>query len=269
MVRSLAKRTHARKSARKRVTKTGVRKRATKTAARKKPRAYAHKHLPVSRRYSYTPELKADVRCRYETTAERVVDLAADCGIHPTTLQRLANREGWLRFAPPPRDLPPAAKLALEVEALAQAPLIPAQAGIQGPDCGPNSSGSPLSRGRADDAMAADNVEPPDRVARLLAAADAELTTVERMRARMQAEPERPADADVTARTLARLTIIVRDLQHMQRAMPHPTGQIYDDLPADLDAFRDALAHRIDALFAGAPDAAADAPPDDAAAAPA
>src|SRR4051794_25088621 len=109
-------------------------------------------HLPVSRRYTYTPELLADVRRRYEETEEPVVDLAADCGIHPTTFQRMANREHWQRHQPSPRGLSPAAKLAAEAEALAQTPLIPAPAGIQRDDCNAGlDPGSSLARGRAAD----------------------------------------------------------------------------------------------------------------------
>ena len=91
----------------------------TRAPARK--RAYQHAHLPVSRRYTYTPELLADGRRRYEQTEEPVVAIAADFGIHTTTFQRMANREHWLRYRPPPRDLSPAAKLAAQAEAFAQA----------------------------------------------------------------------------------------------------------------------------------------------------
>jgi hypothetical protein len=40
----------------------------TRTRVRKAARVYAHAHLPQSRRYSYTPELMADGRRRYEQT---------------------------------------------------------------------------------------------------------------------------------------------------------------------------------------------------------
>ncbi len=55
-----------------------------------------------------------------EQTEDRVVDMAADAGIHPTTFQRLAKPRGLgCAMLPPPRDLPAAAKLAAEAEELA------------------------------------------------------------------------------------------------------------------------------------------------------
>jgi hypothetical protein len=66
----------------------------TRTRVRKAARVFIHAHLPRSRRYSYTPELMADGRRRYEQTEDRIPDIAADFGIHPTTFLRLAKREG-------------------------------------------------------------------------------------------------------------------------------------------------------------------------------
>jgi len=103
-----------------------TRKRVRKVAPARKiarPRAYTHRHFPVSRRYTYTPELLAEGRRRYERTEDRIVDIAADFGIHKTTFQRMANDKGWVRYAAPPRDLSRSAKLAAEAEALEQAAL--------------------------------------------------------------------------------------------------------------------------------------------------
>ena len=96
------------------------------------------------RRLSVTPELMADVRRRYEQTEEPLATMAADLGCSNETVRNIAKRENWTRYVPPPRDLTRAAKLRIQVEALAQAreqgaaqaaaqqsPLIPAQAGIQ------------------------------------------------------------------------------------------------------------------------------------------
>ncbi len=79
-----------------------------------------HAHLPDTRRRRYTPDLMADGRRRYEQTPEPVEAIAFDFGCHKATLQRLANREGWVRFAPPPHDLSPAAKLMRAAERLAE-----------------------------------------------------------------------------------------------------------------------------------------------------
>ena len=74
---------------------------------------------PTRRRY--TPALKADGKRRYEKTDEQTSLIAADFGIHPGSFWRLAKREGWVRYVPPPRDISSAAKLQVQAEALEQA----------------------------------------------------------------------------------------------------------------------------------------------------
>ncbi len=217
-------------------------------------------HPPSPRRYSYTPELLASGRHRYERTADSIPDIALDFGIHKTTLQRLARREGWVRFAPPPRDLPAAVKLAAQAEALAPPPLVPAQAGLQehDRDAGGFGSGSRPSRGRADETASTepDAARPPvaATVGRLHRAVLAELAAVERMRAVLDAEPQSPLAAERTSRTLSSLTATLHRIQRMQAGLPD-TGPNDDDIPADLDALRDALARRIAAFMASRPDA--------------
>jgi hypothetical protein len=209
---------------------------------------------PVSRRYIYTPELLADGRRRYEQTDHRVIDIAADFGIHPTTFQRMANREHWVRYVPPPRDLSPSARLAAEAAALEAALSLP-PAEPQAPPV-PDSSPPGDARMRTGDEAAA--ALPPtaatiDRLHRVVLAVHA---TVEAMRARMKAEPETPAAADVTARTLARHTQILQTLQRMRCGLPGTEAhdRYDDDMPADIDAFRDALARRIEAFMASRTD---------------
>ena len=93
------------------MTRPRARKRASKNCVRKAARAYTHAHLPQARRYSFTPELMADGRRRYEQTAGgRSPSSPPTSASTQTTFQRLANREGWLRYVPPPRDLPAAAE---------------------------------------------------------------------------------------------------------------------------------------------------------------
>ena len=75
--------------------------------------------MPSPRRYTYTPELLASGRHRFEHTTDSIPDIAVDFGIHKTTLLRLAKREGWVRYVASPRDLPAAVKLARQAEALA------------------------------------------------------------------------------------------------------------------------------------------------------
>jgi hypothetical protein len=84
-----------------------------------------------------------------------------------------------------------------------------------------------------------------------------ELTTVEAMRTALGHVPQRPVDAVRTARTLA---ILTQTLQHLQRLRAGETLQAkgaptdYDDMPADIDEFREALARRIEAFMESRPD---------------
>jgi hypothetical protein len=61
---------------------------AKRTSARRR-------HLPPPRRYTYTPELMASGRHRYEHTADTITDIAVDFGIHKTTLQRPTGSTRW------------------------------------------------------------------------------------------------------------------------------------------------------------------------------
>jgi hypothetical protein len=70
------------------------------------------------RGHSFTPELLASGRRRYEQTDETITSLAIDFGVHRITFQRLADRAGWVRHVRVPLDLPVAAKLLGEAEAL-------------------------------------------------------------------------------------------------------------------------------------------------------
>ncbi len=171
-------------------------------------RASAPAQLPVSRRYRYTPELLASGRRRYEESGETITAIAADFGVHKTTLQRLAKREGWMRYVAPARDLPAAARLAAEVEALAPVPDAPP------------------------DQAAADMASVSGTVSRLHAAVLAELASVEAMRAALNKVPQHPQDAALTARTLASLTDTLNKLQRLQCAQPQ-SGIPNDDMPAD------------------------------------
>ena len=194
-----------------------------------------------------------------------------------------------MRYVPPPRDLPPAVKLAAQAEALEarQAALtLPPRSGGEGrpPELAqqatadgvggigaskepPNPSPPFAARmGGGEESAAAPAQEdagsaregppqeplppPPVTIERLHRDALAELAAVERMRAMLDAEPQSPLDAERTARTLSSLTVTLQRIQRMQCGPPITGAENDDDLPADLDAFRDALARRIEAFFA-------------------
>ncbi len=192
----------------------------------------------MSRRYRYSPALLADGRRRYEQTDEPATTIAADFGINKSTLSRMAGREGWVRYVPPVRDLPAAARLAAEADALTQTPFIPAPAEIRAPDRHVDASGpgSPLSRGRTDEFA-----PPQDTVARLQAAVLAELTSVEAMRLALKSLPQKPADAARTARTLVAAHRHALPSCSACRPPAPQQGHANDfanDMPADIDEFR-------------------------------
>jgi hypothetical protein len=85
-----------------------------------------------------------------------------------------------------------------------------------------------------------------------------ELASVKAMRARMRETPQCPADAEKTARTLNSLMTILRGIQQLQCSAPAQPEtnhhDDYDDLPADIDEFREKLARRIEAFMESRPD---------------
>ena len=183
---------------------------------------------PSSRRHVFTPELLARIRHRYENTTDTVPDIAAELGVHKVTLQRMANRENWVRYVPPPHDLTPSARLLAQAEALET---LAARADDPAPD-----DGAPV-----DLAAAADLLE------RELQEQIAGLKTV---RAQLSGRPQSPRDSAENSRTLSNLTATLHKLENQRCKRPVYGSDRYDDIPADLDAFRERLAQRILAFVA-------------------
>jgi hypothetical protein len=86
---------------------------------------------------------------------------------------------------------------------------------------------------------------PGDTILRLRRAVLEELRAVEAMRAKLK---RNPADAERTARTLSSLTETLQKLQRLQCTLPETELKDNDDLPADIDGFRNELARRINAF---------------------
>ena len=154
------------------------RSRASKTMRRARKPA---RGSGVAAHRTYTPELLANGRHRYEQTPEPVAAIAADFRIHPGSLRRLAYRLGWVRYNMGPRELPLASRI------LSQADVLEACA-------------APSVQTDAADATLVNTVD------RLENAVREELATVEAMRARLKGLPRRPREAETTARTLSSLT---------------------------------------------------------------
>src|SRR3954452_24704633 len=218
---------------------------------------------------AYSAELKAHARHRFEETPESEYSIATDLGMHHVSLKRLAKREGGVRRNPPPlREITGVMRLAQEVEALARVaaspppgagrstakgmpptpdpspPLASLAGGGEQTECGEREQtepAAPASHQSAADTSAIDRLE---------AAVLKELAVVERQRAELGREPLRPFDANIIARTLASLTETLSKLRRHRLAAQPQADQAYDDMPADIDEFRNELARRIRALVA-------------------
>jgi hypothetical protein len=219
------KKSAPKKSARKTKDSNRARKFGRKIPRQEIPTPRGRPYVPIHR--SYTPELLANGRRRYEETREPVAAIAVDFRIHPGSLRRLAGLLGWVRFAMGPRDLPRGSRLLTQAETLEAA-------GRQTP---------------GDFAAAIHQLERKVR---------AELASVTTLRERFKGLPRGPRESESTARTLPSLTQTLQKLQLMRCGLTSPDTDD-DDLPADLDAFRIDLARRIDAFVASR------AQPDDAA----
>jgi hypothetical protein len=78
---------------------------------------------------------------------------------------------------------------------------------------------------------------------------------VETMRASLGKEPLRPMDAERTARTLSVLAETLSKLRRQRLAATPQAGSDHDnDMPADIDEFRNELARRIRAFIASRTD---------------
>lgn len=195
----------------------------------------------------FSEELMADARRRYELTSEPLYLIAADLDIHRTTFSTMALREGWVRHRPAPRELSAASRILKQTEKLETESLALWHA--------PAADDAAMEQG----ARAA----PPSAPADMTATIDwlhrevrGQIAAVETLRARMRATPQTGQEASVIARTLVALTGALHKLQRMACGPSQPE-QNNDELPADLDEFRDQLAKRIDAFIASRTNAGA------------
>jgi hypothetical protein len=206
----------------------------------------------------YAPEFLAEARRRIEQTLQSTTAIAHDFGLHHDSLARLVRRYGWVRpEGALARNLSPAMRLAARADALVTASAHSRLGSVSGV----NSSGNPEPsaqkelgpRFRGDERAEKPSLD-TSAIDRLEAAVLEELARVEATRAGAAAEPPRPADAGRTARTLSVLTETLAKLGRLPLAAQPQPGRSHDDIPADIDEFRNELARRIDALVASEPD---------------
>ena len=113
----------------------------------------------------------------------------------------------------------------------------------------------PVSKRKIESSESNNDVAPPlaDTVARLHRAILDELAAVETLHANLKGRPQDAAGAARTARTLSSLTATLHKLQSLQ-CTPANSGSDHDDIPADIDEFRNELARRIEAFVASRTD---------------
>jgi len=184
------------------------------------------------------PERLALARERFETGSATIAAIARDLGCSPRTVHEIARREAWVRRAP--REVPRSLRLLAELDRLETSPCGTARA-----DMPPGDGPQPSGEGQTAPACAL----PPlaETVERIYRAALEELAKVEAVHARLQHAPRSALDAERTARTLATLQTLMERLEQQKIRL---LGTAHDDdIPEDIDAFREALAQRIEAFM--------------------
>ncbi|MBC7584160.1 MAG: hypothetical protein H7316_10470 [Tardiphaga sp.] len=176
---------------------------------------------PSRRRTTLTDEALANMRYRYVETDESAQSIADSLHINRDTITQTAKRFGWPLRRDRPRELPAALRVA--------APAVD-DAAIELPD-DPALAALPLAQ-------------------RLEQAVLRELAKVERRRS----DGVRPAEAERIARTLSTLTQTLFKVRALREPGSVSADAQHDDMPADLDGFRDALARRIEAFVASRAD---------------
>ena len=208
---------------------------------------------------TFTPELIANGRRRYEQTDESVASIATDFAVVERTFNKYVHRWGWTpRKQRPAHDLSPLNRL------LEQAKDVPAVrsddvAATPGPanDSVPEQDLPALESSPQALAASAPGTADADRssmIERLWCAVEAELAAVERMRAQLGTQPQSPAEAERTARTLESIVRTLKEVDRLRSAEAATTDDDDDDLPRDLDEFRRVLAQRIEAFVASRTD---------------
>ncbi|NEW92997.1 hypothetical protein DY468_13635 [Rhodopseudomonas sp. BR0M22] len=225
---------------------------------------------PVPRAVRFSDAAIAHIRRRYEDSDDTVESIAASVDADRSTIERLAEQQGWrLRKHRPPRDLPETLQMQLDAaatllqaraaeagEAVAALPP-PAQAvaceaeASAVTDTAATETGAPQP---ADPAAPAAPEAVLSLALRLERAVETQLRKVEDLREDAGADPaSRAVEAERIARTLAALTqtlFKVRQLRDPERAL----SAADDEMPADADGFRLELARRIEAFVRGGTD---------------
>jgi transposase-like protein len=180
----------------------------------------------------FTAEALADIRRRYVETDETTASIAELYSVNRNTITETVKRQGWpMRRDRPPRELPAALRDTAPAESAGDA--------------------SSAAEAAMLDAAAADKDALPLAL-RLEQAVVRELARVERRNA--AGGTMRPSESERIARTLSTLTQTLFKVRALREPGSVSADAQPDDMPADLDGFRDALARRIEAFVASRAD---------------
>jgi transposase-like protein len=198
-----------------------------------------------------TPETWAQIRSDYEHSDRPVEDICAEHGISSSTLRDRMRRWHWTRRREPiPREGPPALTPP-HSEAFAPPPVRaaspPLPAGAERGDQAATLAITSDANAQADAASI---------VPRLQSAVARVLPAIETIIARLGAEPLRPREMEQTARALGTLTRTLRELNALLAQQPSRAALFDDDddIPEDIDEFRDQLAQKIEDFLASRAD---------------
>lgn len=189
----------------------------------------------------YTPEFLAALKHRYERTDEPMRSLSREFKIGISTLSALVEKQGWQKRSQRTRNRLPTEHLLTEAQDLV--------ASLPPRDAAALYRESPSRAARAE----ADEDEVLSPVDRMEAIVVKEIAAEESIRAELDATPRLRGEAERCARTISILSQTLQTLQKVREAQRKEAERCQhdenDDVPTDIEAFREALARRIDAFM--------------------
>lgn len=236
------------------------------------PRARPRARKPVPRRVrkqarpkrptyriQYTPALLAELRHAFEETPLSLQAIATAHGFSRRTLATKAEAEGWVRYQRPALDLSPAVKLDARLAATEKEAAEIVSSGTRATPTPepPPPLAAPMAGGERALTPGGETAPPADSnfAARFRRVAADALVSAERLIANLESARRQMQETGQYAQAaqLGReLNSITNSLYRIKRLHGGATDgvQIDDDVPADLDALRDALARRIEIIVA-------------------
>ena len=198
-----------------------------------------------------TAEAWAQIRADYEHTTRPIEDICAEHGISSGTLRDRMRRWDWTRRRQPiPAEGPPplaARRFDPPFRAAPTPPVVEPPAAAARPD--PGILPAAPEPAPTEPAPVSVEASPAQIAQRLQGAVARVLPAIETTLAKLAAGPSRPHEMEHTTRALGALTRALRELNALVGQYPQGSAlDDDDDMPEDIDAFRNELARRINAF---------------------